>query len=283
MDLRHRTIPIHGISLHVVEAGLENGRPVFLLHGFPDFWYTWIRQIQFLADHGFRVVAPDQRGYNLSDKPAEIAAYNIDQLAADVIALMDFYNSPRSLLIGHDWGGSVAWRAAHLFPERVEKLVILNVPHSAVLKQALRSDFRQKLRSWYIFFFQVPQIPEFILSAFHCYLLKRLRARGGRLTAEETKLYAEAWSQPGAVHGMIQWYRALLQTKAARLESPRIKSAVHIIWGSRDKYLGREMAQRSLELCDHGELTFLENASHWVQHDEPDEVNRLILASITAD
>lgn len=283
MDLRHRTIPVNGISLHVVEAGPETGRPVFLLHGFPDFWYTWIRQIRFLADEGFRVVAPDQRGYNLSDKPAEIAEYNIDQLAADIIALMESYNSPRSLLIGHDWGGSVAWRTAHLCPERVEKLVILNVPHSAVLKQALRTEIRQKLRSWYIFFFQVPRVPEWILSAFHCLLLKRLRARGSRLTAEETELYVQAWSQPGAIRGMIQWYRALLRTKARRMESPRIMPRVHIIWGSRDKYLGREMAQRSLELCDHGKLTFLENASHWVQHDEPDEVNRLILASLNED
>ncbi|HSP07779.1 MAG TPA: alpha/beta hydrolase, partial [Acidobacteriota bacterium] len=159
MNFTHRTLPVNGISLHVVEAGPEDGSPVFLLHGFPDFWRTWEKQMEFLAQQGFRAIAPDQRGYNLSDKPAPLAAYNIDQLAGDVTALMDAYGYPRATVIGHDWGGSVAWRTAHLFPDRIEKLVILNVPHSTVMKRALRTGWRQRMRSWYIFLFQIPRIP----------------------------------------------------------------------------------------------------------------------------
>lgn len=281
MNVRHRTIHANGIDLHVAEAGNETGRPVLLLHGFPDFWYTWIRQMEFLSSHGFLVIAPDQRGYNTSAKPAGVASYNIDVLAADVMGILDAYRLEKALVAGHDWGGSVAWRAAHVYPERVEKLLILNVPHSSVLKRAVRKNPKQMARSWYIFFFQIPWLPENILSAFDFALLKRVQVRGGRLSNEELSLYLKAWAMPGAIHGMIQWYRALLQTKARRLPSPRIKPPVRIIWGTKDRFLRQELAQQSLELCDRGELLLIENAGHWIHHEKPDDVNRLMLEFFT--
>lgn len=276
MNVRHRTIRANNIDLHVVEAGDEKARPVFFLHGFPDFWYTWQQQMEFLATQGFLAIAPDQRGYNESSKPVGIASYSIDVLAADVIGILDAYRCERALIVGHDWGGSVAWRTAHVYPERVEKLVILNVPHSAVLKRAVRKNRKQMARSWYIFFFQLPWLPESLLSAFHYALLKKVRRSGGPLSDQELLMYVKAWSMPGALHGMMQWYRALLQTKARRMPSPRITPPVRVIWGSRDRYLRRELAQQSLDLCDHGELLFIENAGHWIHHEKPDEVNRLI-------
>ena len=277
MNISHHSVQVNGISLHVVEAGPENGNPLILLHGFPDFWYTWKNQIDFLAEKGFRVIAPDQRGYNLSDKPEALPAYNIDQLASDVAALMDAFKLPRATLVGHDWGGSVAWRTAHLFPDRVEKLVVLNVPHSTVLKHALRNSWRQRFRSWYVLFFQIPRLPEACLRAFNQALLARTRQRGCRLSPEDLALYREAWARPGALRSMIQWYRALLQTKPQRLPSPEIIPPVMILWGPRDRYLNRNLASLSLDLCRQGMLFFIKNAAHWVHHDAAEEVNRLIM------
>lgn len=278
-NITHRRVQVEdGTSLHVAEAGPANGLPVLLLHGFPDFWYTWKEQIPFLAGCGFRVIAPDQRGYNLSDKPTAVARYNMDRLAQDVVALMDACGLKSAALAGHDFGGSVAWRAAQLFPERITRLVILNVPHSAVLKRAIRTDWKQRTRSWYFFFFQVPWVPEFALRLFSFRRLAQTRQRCSRLSEADLGLYREAWAQPGAVKSMIQWYRALLQIRVRRLPSPRIHPPVLILWGARDPFLRRELAEISIELCDSGELVFLEEAAHWVHQDAPAEVNRLMAA-----
>ena len=163
----------NGITLHVVEAGPQDGRPVFLLHGFPEFWWGWRHQIEPLARAGNRVIAPDQRGYNLSEKPEGIEAYTIDKLAADVLALADSRNLTRFALVGHDWGGLVAWHLASTRPDRVKRLMILNAPHPAIVRPFMRSHPSQLLRSAYVAFFQVPWLPEAVLRAGDFYLLRR--------------------------------------------------------------------------------------------------------------
>ena len=188
-----------------------------LLHGFPEFWYGWRRQIEPLAAAGFRVIVPDQRGYNLSSKPAGVAAYGLTELVSDVIAIADQLGQEKIFLAGHDWGAAVAWSAALLHPQRVAKLAVLNVPHPSVMRKFLSTRPRQILRSWYMSFFQLPWLPEALFSAFNFRAGSRslLRSsRPGTFTAEDLDQYRSAWSQPAALTAMINWYRALFRTRS---------------------------------------------------------------------
>lgn len=165
--VEHRYVTSNGLRFHVATAGPSDGRLILLLHGFPEHWYGWRHQIDPLAEAGFSVWAPDQRGYNLSDKPQGIAAYALPELAADVVGLVRAAGRERAIVVGHDWGGIVAWHLAAIMPETLERAVILNVPHPAVMLRHLRRNTRQMLRSWYVGFFQVPWLPEAWLG-FQC-------------------------------------------------------------------------------------------------------------------
>jgi pimeloyl-ACP methyl ester carboxylesterase len=280
LELIHDYVNVGGVRLHVVKAGPEDGPLVLLLHGFPEFWYCWRRQIPALAEAGFRVWAPDQRGYNLSDKPKGVGAYGIDLLADDVIGLIEASGRERVRLVGHDWGAAVAWWVSRLFPERLERLAILNGPHGAVMQRHLRENRAQMRRSWYMSFFQIPAIPELALRARGWQVgLNSLRAtsRPGSFSDEALEMYRRAWSRPGAMTAMINWYRALQRARPSRRASSRVRVPTLMIWGARDVALGREMAQPSIEYCDDGRLVFLEEATHWVQHDEPQRVNELLM------
>ena len=155
MELEHSYIETNGIRLHVVQAGPQSGTPVVLLHGFPENWRCWRRQIPALVEAGCRVIVPDQRGYNLSDKPEGVKAFSMDELFKDVIGLIDVLGYEKVNLVGHDWGAAVAWVVANQHPERLHRLGILNVPHPEVMKRFLKRDLEQLRRSWYIFFFQL--------------------------------------------------------------------------------------------------------------------------------
>ena len=156
MDLTSARIKTNGVKLHVVQSGPVDGPLVILLHGFPEFWYGWRKQIPALANAGFRVWAPDQRGYNTSEKPPNVRDYRLDKLADDVAGLIGISGRRRVTVVGHDWGGAVAWWLAANYPELVERLVILNVPHPLVMQRLIYTDPRQTLRSWYMFFFSDP-------------------------------------------------------------------------------------------------------------------------------
>ena len=278
-ELTHSTIKTNGVNLHVVQAGPEDGQPVILLHGFPEFWYCWRHQIDSLALHGYRVIVPDQRGYNLSDKPAGIAAYNLDELAADVIGLIDSAGHEKVHLVGHDWGGAVAWWVANKYPERLEKLIVLNIPHHAVMRQALNKDWEQRRKSWYMFAMQIPWLPERMAARGNYRSLAQAllgSSKPGAFAEADLEKYREAWSQPGALSGMVNWYRAIFRVPPGRLDSPSITVPTLLIWGRHDVALGVEMAQPSIDLCDDGRLVLLDEASHWVQNDEPERVNALI-------
>ena len=272
-------IESNGIKLHIVQKGDSESPLVLLLHGFPEFWYGWRQQIDFLAGMGFRVVVPDQRGYNLSDKPKGIDAYRIDNLTLDIIGLIDALKYKKATIIGHDWGGMIAWQLAIKYPERLEKLIILNIPHPKVMKKTLLKSWRQKRKSWYIFFFQIPWFPEFILSRINFALLRKVlikSSRRGTFSETDLKQYQEAWSKKNALRSMINWYRAAFRTMFEKSVKSYIDIPTLLIWGMKDFALISDMAQPSIDLCRKGRLVFIEEASHWVQHEEPDRVNLLI-------
>jgi len=267
------------VSLHAVAAGPKDGPVVVLLHGFPEFWYGWHRQIEPLAAAGFRVVVPDQRGYNLSSKPSGVAAYALTELVSDVIAIADQLGQEKIFLAGHDWGAAVAWSTALLHPQRIAKLVVLNVPHPSVMRKFLSTHARQILRSWYLFLFQLPWLPEALFSAFNFRTGARslLRSsRPGTFSAEDLAQYRAAWSQPGALTAMINWYRALFR---ARIKFPdkTVRVPTRILWGERDAFLLAEMAHESLRYCASAELFTFANATHWLQHEEPARVSELLI------
>jgi pimeloyl-ACP methyl ester carboxylesterase len=277
MELRERFIKTNGIKLHVVESGPEEGPLLLLLHGFPEFWYAWRKQIGYFAERGYLVAAPDQRGYNLSDKPAGIEAYKLDHLATDAVGLIDHYGRDRAYLAGHDWGASVAWWTAIKYPGRLEKLVILNVPHNLVMNANLKNNPKQARRSWYIFFFQLPEFPE-KLAALDNYAwpinILETSSRPGAFTPADLEEYRKAFAQPVAFSAMVNWYRASLQVKNELLEDYTITVPTLILWGVKDRALVPEMAEESLKCCKQGRLIKFEQATHWLQHEEAEAVNR---------
>src|SRR5215471_5192937 len=197
--------------MHYLEAG--EGPLIVLLHGFPEFWYGWRRQIRPLAAAGFRVIAPDLRGYNLSSKPAGVSAYNSDGLAADIRGLIRERGAESALLAGHDWGGTVAWTIAMTHPEVVDRLAILNAAHPRKLLEGLHHPGQLK-KSWYFFFFDLPELPESVVHADHWRFFRHfLRDAHPAYTAAEIDRYVEAWSQPGAATAMINYYRSSVRQK----------------------------------------------------------------------
>ncbi len=277
--LRHRQVLTNGMELHVVEAGPDDGPLVLLLHGFPDCWFGWEGQIDALVDRGLRLWIPDQRGYNLSEKPHGVAAYRLDRLAGDILGLMDVAGAQQAAIVGHDWGAMVAWWLGMTAPERVERLAILNVPHPDVFRRTLLRHIDQLRRSWYILLFQIPGLPERMF-------LRQGAALGVRALVEsalpttfsdaDLARYREAWGQPGALTGMINWYRAIARYTPPKPSSPRLTMPTLLLWGMRDVALSATMARPSIEMCDHGRLVLFEDASHWVQRDAAEAVSTLL-------
>jgi pimeloyl-ACP methyl ester carboxylesterase len=280
-------VPTNGIRLHVEASGPEDGPLVVLLHGFPEYWGGLAKQMEPLAKADFRVIAPDQRGYNLSDKPRGVNAYRISQLAGDVIGLIDYFGREKAVVIGHDWGAAVAWHVAIHAPEHVERLAILNVPHPASMARALTTFSRQILRSWYIYFFQIPALPELLLRAGNFAALRRMlqaSAAPGVFSKEDMRCYTAAWSQPGALTAMINWYRAAARTALKQglremnsAADQHVRMPTLILWGEKDVALIPEMAAWSLEWCDQGELVRFPGVSHWVQHEKANEVTQRLI------
>ncbi|MGF1471073.1 MAG: alpha/beta fold hydrolase [Rubrobacteraceae bacterium] len=267
----------NSVTLHVAQAGPPEGQPVVLLHGFPEFWYGWREQIPALAEAGFRVWAPDQRGYNLSEKPPGVRSYELDALARDVVGLMDAAGVERAFVAGHDWGAMVAWWLGLHYPDRLEKLAILNVPHPAVFLPFLSSHPAQLLKSWYMFFFQVPYLPELALRKTGRRAL-RDTSKPGVFGEEDLEKYQKAWDRPGAMTAMINWYRAAARRGGGRsVEDPTVRVPTLMIWGEEDAFLDRRMAEPSIEFCEEGRLVKLPGISHWVQHEAAGRVNRLLV------
>jgi epoxide hydrolase 4 len=273
----------NGVSLHVADTGPPEGPLVVLLHGFPEFWYGWRHQIEPLADAGFRVLVPDQRGYNLSARPHAVTAYDLDLLAADILGLAEAAGRRHFTVVGHDWGASVGWWIATRHAERLDRLIAMNAPHPAVWVEAMRNDPEQRRRSRYVSLFRIPVLPEFLMRRRNFRQLAAALYESQRPDAwsdDDLEVYRAAWSLPGALTGMVNWYRALL-CKRLPDQPQRITVPTRIIWGSNDKYAVRDLAERSLHLCDAASVEYLD-ASHWVQHDEPVRVAELICEFLRA-
>ena len=284
--MQNAVIETNNIKLHVLTDGSETGPSVVLLHGFPEFHYGWRKQIPALANAGFRVIVPDQRGYNLSDKPKGISAYDVDILAKDIIGLLDHFGIEKTFLVGHDWGAVVAWTLALNHPERFKKLAILNVPHPDVMTRFILENAEQRKRSWYVFFFQIPFFVEWVLRRNNFRNMARMLVGSGRkstFSADDLLEYKKAWSQTGALTGMVNWYRAVFwrSLKYAfqqnKIPMRQVQVPTLMLWGKRDVALSHEMVNPSIALCDQGEAVLFEKATHWVQHDEADEVNRRLI------
>jgi epoxide hydrolase 4 len=277
IQIREGYADIGDVKLHYVEAG--DGPLIVLLHGFPEFWFGWRLQIAPLAAAGFRVVAPDTRGVNLSSKPDGLAAYSADKLAADIRGLIRERGAESALVVGHDWGGTIAWTMAMNHPEVVDRLAILNAAHPRRLNQGLRSP-SQLRKSWYFFFFQPPGLPERVVSAGHWRFFRNfLRDAQPAYTSEETDRYVDAWSQPGGATAMINYYRAAVRPpKGSKTELRPISAPTLVIWGQRDRYLGPNLAEPDrADVPKLDRVERLPNASHWVHHDEHERVTQLLI------
>jgi pimeloyl-ACP methyl ester carboxylesterase len=283
LKLEETFIKTNGIKLHTVMAGPQSGSPVVLLHGFPETWRCWIKQLPALAAAGCRVIVPDQRGYNLSDKPKGIENYRMEELTRDILGLIDALEYEKVNLVGHDFGALVAWLLATKHPERLHRLGIINVPHPAVMWRFLRRDFEQMRRSLYALFFQLPWLPEMAMSVGNWRAAALSLRRSGKphaFTEEDIETYREAWSQPGAMTAMLNWYRAAARYRPELTNDMRVSVRTLILWGVQDFALSRRMARPSLDHCDDGNLIFFPDATHWVQREEADEVNRHLLGMV---
>ncbi|ELY62277.1 alpha/beta fold hydrolase [Natronolimnohabitans innermongolicus] len=272
---------VNGVRLHVVAAGDDDDPLVVLLHGFPEFWYGWYRQLEALVDAGYRVLVPDQRGYNLSEKPDGVAAYRTSECARDIVELIATEGRDAARVVGHDWGGLVAWDLALRHPSAVERLAIVNAPHPTVFRRHLLANPEQLRRSWYAACFQLPRLPELACRAGDYRLLERaLRetAAPGTFSDADLDRYRRAWAQKGALTGMINWYRA-----SVRAPSPppreRVDAPALIVWGEADDALTAPLATDSRLQCSNGRLELLPETSHWVQHERPARLTELLLES----
>ncbi len=277
--LRHRSVLTNGVELFVTEAGPEDGPLVVLLHGFPEFWYGWQHQIGPLARAGYRVLAPDQRGYHISDKPRRLREYRVETLSRDILGLLDDVDRDQAAIIGHDWGGIVAWWLGANHPQRVARLGIVNAPHPGVMRRVLRRSSAQRRRSRYVLWFQVPVLPERWLRRNGFAALRRAMvgsARPGAFSDEDLERYCEAWSTPGALTGMLSWYRATpFQLGVAA--GDEVTPPTLIVWGVDDLFLGPELIEPSAAVCRDVRVVKIEDAGHWVLQERPDAVNRALL------
>jgi epoxide hydrolase 4 len=278
-----RFIDTNGIRLHVLEGGAPDGPLVILLHGWPEMHLAWRHQLQPLLKAGFRVLAPDLRGYHLSDKPRELSAYTMDVIGDDVIGLMHACGRERAHVVAHDWGGAVAWHLAHSSPAHVETLTILNSPHPRVFLKRMRG-IEQLAASWYMLAFQLP-FAERLLARNDFALLREIFRTQPRIAGayddEDLRAYRDAWAQPGAMTAMLAWYRAAMRGAARGARSKDASSLSRIIsaptlvfWGMDDEALPPGNLEGLERYVENLKIVRLPNCSHWVMHDAPRLVNR---------
>lgn len=269
-------VEVGGLTFDVAVGGPAGGRPVLLLHGFPENASMWDGVLPALHAAGLRTYAPDQRGYSPGARPAEVSAYAMSELTGDVLGLLDALELPFVDLVGHDWGAVVAWNVAGRHPDRVRTLTAVSVPHPAAHADALRHDAHQQRLSAYILAFRVPVVPEKTLLAQDA---KRLRRVFTPLPAEATEKFVRPMTEPGALTAALNWYRAMGRRDLEGLGAVSVPTTY--IWGTEDLGVGRTAAEDCAKHVT-GEFEFVElpGVSHWVPEQEPETVARLVLARI---
>jgi pimeloyl-ACP methyl ester carboxylesterase len=278
---QHRFAQVNGVQLHYVEAGA--GPLVLLLHGFPELWYAWRHQMPALAAAGFHVVAPDLRGYNLSDKPHGVTEYAVEKLADDVHGLMLSLGAHRANVVGHDFGAGIAWAFAMRHPGALARLAILNGPHPVSMLRGLL-DPRQLFRSWYMFFFQLPCLPERLARRNDFALLFapfELLPEPARFTPEEREVYRQAFARPGALTAMINYYRAMFRPNGIP-KLARVDAEVLVLWGEADPYLRPAVARPSPRWVPRAQVEVLPNVGHFIQHEAPAWVSERLIGFLSA-
>ena len=271
---QHDYITTNGVNLHYVTQG--SGPLMLMLHGFPEFWYSWRYQIpEFASD--FKVVAPDLRGYNDSDKPASQSAYVMNELVRDVEGIITGLGYEKCVLVAHDWGGGIAWSFASKYPQMLEKLIIMNCPHPAKFSEGLRTP-QQLLRSWYMFFFQLPVIPELFLQSqdyqFIENAFKGMAIKKSAFSTEDINLYKDAAAKRGALTAMINYYRNILGSPMFNQNSSILEVPTLMIWGEEDTALGKELTYGTEAYVRDFQIRYISNCSHWVQQEQPELVNQ---------
>ena len=274
----HGFIKINKINLHYVSQG--TGELMLMLHGFPEFWYSWRHQITKFSDR-YRVVAPDLRGYNDSDKPQDLAAYDMSELIADVKGIVEGLGYDSCILVAHDWGAAIAWNFAYTYPQMVQKLIVLNIPHPALFAKGLRTP-QQLLKSWYIFAFQIPWLPEFLFQLNDYQAIKNafveMAIDKTAFPTEDLIAYRDAAAKPGALTAMINYYRqafkSLFSTQQPQWDILQVPTLT--IWGESDTALGKELTYGTEEYVSDWRVRYIPNCSHWVQQEQPELVNQYI-------
>lgn len=278
-DFHTEQLLVNGLKMNVALEG-DSGAPlIVLLHGFPEFWYSWRHQLKALASAGYRVVAPDQRGYNLTDKTGP---YDMLTLSDDIAALIERLGYERaSAVIGHDWGGVITWVFGARHAQLTERVIVCNVPHPLTMNKTLKEFYLPQItKSWYFGFFQIPELPERLLATNHYQSLidQLCKDSHGKITVEEAEYFRSAWKQPGAITGGINWYRSMFKDreKLAK-QNLRVRIPSLLIWGDQDRYLTTQMAEWSRNYAENMVLKYVPGVSHWVQQESPELVNRYIL------
>jgi epoxide hydrolase 4 len=271
---KHIYLSVNDVTLHYVTQG--EGGLMLMLHGFPEFWYSWRHQIsEFSQD--YKVVAVDLRGYNESDKPIERNAYQISILVEDIRGVIEALGYKCCVLVGHDWGGAIAWALSYAYPELVERLIVLNLPHPAKLSQGFRT-LPQLLRSWYIFFFQLPLLPEWILSQGHHTLLIAILTQTAinseAFPPEAIEAYRNAAAKPGAITAMLNYYRNIWQSNFLGQSWDMLRIPTLMIWGENDIALGKELTVGTQDYVQNLHIRYIPNCGHWVQQEQPELVNQ---------
>ncbi|MDJ0690858.1 MAG: alpha/beta hydrolase [Xenococcaceae cyanobacterium MO_188.B32] len=275
----------NGINLHYVTQG--EGPLMLMLHGFPEFWYSWRHQIpEFARD--YKVVALDLRGYNESDKPKQPEAYRMEELLKDVEGVIRGLGYESCILVGHDWGGAIAWSFAYAYPDLVDRLIVMNLPHPAKFMEGLKTP-QQLLKSWYIFLFQLPWLPELLLQWNDYQAIESVFAGTAidktAFSPTDLEAYKDAAAKRGALTAMLNYYRNIFQSLLN--DKPQEWSVLNIptlmIWGEEDTALGKELTYETEKLVNSLQIKYIPNCSHWVQQEQPQLVNQYMREFLQAD
>ena len=287
--LKHEYADVNGVRLHYATAG--KGKLIMFVHGFPEFWYEWKNQ---LAEFGrtHQAVAPDMRGYNLSSKPAEVEQYQVKYMVEDLRQLAEKLGHKKFTLVAHDWGGAIAWAFAIAHPDYLEKLVIINAPHPGVFQRELRDNPAQQKASQYMLMFRSPQAEQTLSANNYAALVQVVLGEGlkaGHFTEEDKKAYIEAWSQPGALTGGLNYYRAARVGPPAAgseakgdlasgmtLPSLEVKVPTLVIWGEKDTALLTGNLEGLDKFVPNLTIKRIPEGTHWVIHEKPELVNSYI-------